>query len=106
MQTVNVLPISNTNFITVSIPASSSTLALLPKDAAGNIASYYYFQAAKGIMQISLDTNIVSASNFVSKFILLDGQSLVVQCEGVRGLGVTTLSAVASTLYITALDCS
>ena len=105
MKTITILPIYNNNCVTVDLVVAS-VQANLPRNAAGNTASYYYFQAAKGSMQIRLDANQANPPNFVSKFMLLDGQSQVVRCDEVKRVTVDSLSALPNKLYITALDCN
>ncbi len=104
MQLVNALPIHNGNYATIELTATVNGAVRLPKDAAGNSPSYYYFQAAKGSAQIRLDANEGSPSNYVSKFVLLEGQCFVIRCNGAKWAIADAIGALPVKLFITALD--
>lgn len=105
MQPIDYLPINNGNLVTVELTTALNDAKSLPKDASGNEASKYLFQVLGGNVQIRLDATAGTGTpNFVSKFVLLEGQSLIVQCEGDHWAFVDALTPLPVSVFITALD--
>lgn len=104
MQLINALPIHNGNYVKISLTTTTNDAKLLPVDAAGNAPSYYYFQCSLGNAQIRLDSADGLPDNFISKFVLLQGQSFIVRCNGAKWAFVDAIGATPVTVFITALD--
>lgn len=105
MQPINYLPINNGNLATIELTTTVNGAKALPKNASGNEASQYVFQALGGNVQIRLDATAGTGTpHFVSKFVLLDGKSLIVQCEGDHWAFADALTPLPISVFITALD--